>query len=425
MRPFCRITADGVDITGSLTDRLMSIEVQDEAEDKSDRVTITLDDRARFADNAVVAMPAFGLTVSVVMGYLDGASRDMGSYLIDSIDVASPPRTLTIEGKPANMPSSFRTPRSESYHQMTVQEIIEKVASRNGFTAMVDPDIADVVVRHIDQTGESDMKFAARVAGDQDAVAKPVAGRLVVGKRGTGKAITGALLPVITLAESDCAQWKFSYSARDEPGESGKDMGASEFAGQQAAGDSRLPEVVQFDAGGTSTPAGPKSASGKKGGVRAYWTDIRTGERKEVTVGAEPFHDLRHTYHNEAEAKAAASSTKNKAARGKASFSCTMGGRVDVQAEAVLIVPFRPYMPSKWRIKSVAHRYEPGGGYTTGIDAELFDDAADDTSSSVGKTKPTKDDTVDKDAPKAAKKSRAKARGGSGGAAPGETVIEF
>ncbi|GGD41831.1 contractile injection system protein, VgrG/Pvc8 family [Aureimonas glaciei] len=423
MTPFCRITAGGVDITGSLTDRLMSIEVRDEAEDKSDRVTITLDDRPRFADNAVVAMPTFGLTVSVEMGYREGASRDMGSYLIDAIDFASPPRTLSIEGKPANMPSSFRTPRSESYHQQTVQEIVDKVAGRNGFTATVDPELADIVVRHVDQIGESDLNFVARVAGDHDAVAKPVAGRLVFAKRGTGKAITGAILPVITLSESDCSQWKFSYSARDEAGESGKDMGASESAGQQAAGDSRLPEVVQFDAGGASTPTGPDSASGKKGGVRAYWTDIRTGERKEVTVGAEPFHDLRHTYHNEAEAKAAASATKNKAARGKASFSCTIGGRVDVQAEAVLIAPFRAYMPSKWRIKSVAHRFEPGGGYTTGIDAELFDDAADDTSSSVGKTKPTKDDTVDKDAPKAAKKGKAK--GGSGGAAPGETVITF
>jgi phage protein D len=411
MTPFCRITAGGVDITGSLTDRLMSIEVRDEAEDKSDRVTITLDDRPRFADNAVVAMPAFGLTVSVEMGYREGVSRDMGSYSIDSIDVASPPRTLTIEGKPANMPSSFRTPRSESYHQQTVQEIVDKVAGRNGFTATVDPELADIVVRHVDQIGESDLNFVGRIAGDHDAVAKPVAGRLVLAKRGTGKAINGAALSVITLGESDCAQWKFSYSARDEAGESGKDMGASESAGQQAAGDSRLPEVVQFDAGSTSAPAPPDTASSKKGGVRAYWTDIRTGERKEVTIGTEPFHELRHTYHNEAEAKAAASATKNKAARGKASFSCTIGGRVDVQAEAILIVPFRAYMPSKWRIKSVAHRYEPGGGYTTGIDAELFDDAADDTSSSVGRTKPTKDDMVDKYAPKAAKKG-SKGNGG-------------
>lgn len=420
MTPFCRVSAGGVDITGSLTDRLMAIEVQDEAEDKSDRVTITLDDRPRISDGAVASMPVFGLTVKVVMGYVDGLSRDMGDYFIDDITVASPPRTLTVSGRSANMPSSFRTPRSGSYHQETVEEVFQKIASRNGYLSVVDPELADIVIRHADQNGESDMAFGTRLAADHDAVAKPVAGRLVVAKRATGKAVTGAALPVVSLAESDCAQWSFTYSARDEAGESGKDMGAAETEGQQVAGDSRLPEVVRFNAGDELTPAAPGDASGKKGGVRAYWNDIRTGEKKKVEVGKAPFHELRHTYHNEAEAKAGASSYRNKTARGKASFSCTIGGRVDVQAEAILIVPFRAYMPSKWRIKSVSHRYEPGGGYTTGIEAELFDDEQEDVSKKVGESTPSKDDTVDPSAPKRAKKKQ-----GGSATSNGETEIKF
>lgn len=407
MKPFARIIANGSDVPGSFADRLMAVEVQDEAEDKSDRVTITLDDRARIDDSAVVSMPALGLTLKIIMGYEDGRSRDMGDYLVDDISVDSPPRTLTISGRSANMPSSFRTPRSESYHQTTVGEVMDKVASRNGLQASVDPDVADVVVRHADQNGESDMAFATRLAGDYDATAKPVAGRLVVARKGTAKAASGAALPAITLSESDCSQWTFKYSARDEPGESGKKLAGAD---DEPTGDSRLPGLIEFNSEGSAVEA--PTEAGKKGGVRAYWNDIRTGERKEVKVGKDPFHDLRYTYHNEAEAKAAVSSYRNKGSRGKASFSCQIGGRTDVQAEAKLILAdFRPYMPKTWRIKSVSHRFEPGGGYVTNITAELFDEEQDDVAGGVEKTTPNKDDTIDKSAEKKAKKANAKDTG--------------
>ncbi len=402
MKPFCRIIGGGKDITGGLGDRLMNVEVADEAEDKSDKLTLTIDDRQRFEDAGVIDVPLIGFEVEIIMGYTDGgASRSMGRYLIDELTVDSPPSTLTVSGRSANMPSKFRTPRTESYHQETIGAIVEKVAGRNGFSASVDPAIAGVVVRHADQNGESDMAFVNRLAGQHDAVAKPVSGRLVLAKKGTGKTVSGAELPPVSVAPSDCSRWRFNYSARDEAGEAGKTAGGgAPSASQKTAGDSRLPAVTQFESEAGRTPAGPGPGPAEKGGVRAFWNDIRTGERKEVTVGQEPFHDIRYTHHNEAEARAAASSYRNKAARGKAAFECTIGGRPSVQAEATLtLVGFRPYVPTKWRIKSARHSFEPGGGYSTAISAELFDDKQDDTAAGVKKTKAGKDDKVDKSAP--------------------------
>lgn len=399
MQPFCRILANGSDITGNLSDRLLSIEVHDEAEDKSDRVTIRLDDRARFADGGMLAIPLIGTTVSVIMGYRDGAAADMGSYLIDDITVDSPPRTLTVTGRAAAMPNAYRTPRTQSYHQKTLGAIMQEIAGRSGYEAKVDPELAGVVVRHADQLHESDMAFATRLAALHDGVARPVDGKLAVAKRGTGKSITGAALPVITLTETMCASWRFQYSARDEAGEAGGLDGGG-GTDQQAAGDSRLPQSVQMQSAGNLPALSAGAAPGQKGGVRAYWHDIRTGEKKEVTVGQEPFHDLRYTHHNEAEAKAAVSAYRNKSLRGKASFSCMIGGRPQVRAECKLILSgFRPYIPAEWRIKSASHRYEPGGGYTTSIQAELFEEKQEDTPANVKKTTPTTDDKIDPDAP--------------------------
>lgn len=367
MQPFVQIIGGGVDLTGGLTDRILSVECFDEAEDKSDRVTITLDDRASWTDSGVIAMPVIGMTVEIIMGYRDGAAASRGTYLIDDLSVSSPPRQLVVTGRSAAMTKSYRTPRTQSYHQKTIGEIMEEIASRNGYEAKVDPELAGIVVRHIDQHNESDMAFASRVAGGNDAVARPVAGKLAVAKRGTGKSVTGAELPPIVLTETKCESWDFHYSARDEAGEAEGIEGAK------------------------------SGATG--GGVRAKWTDIRTGETKIVTGGQEPYHDLRYSFHNEAEAIGAVSEKMNSSARGKASFSCTIGGDPKVQAEAKLILAsFRPYIPLEWRIKSCSHVYD-ASGYKNTIEAELFAEKQDDIPSKVKSTKPTDDDKIDKDAP--------------------------
>lgn len=374
MKPFVSIlAANGTDIAAGLGDRLLSVEVHDEAEDKSDRVSITIDDRADFGSGAVVALPVVGMTVEVVMGYRDGASASRGFFFLDDLRASGAPDELAVTGRAAAMAKSYRTPRTQSYHQKTLGEIMQEVAARNGYKAAIDAGLSGIVVRHADQHNESDMAFATRLAGMHDAVAKPVAGRLAVAKRGTGKSITGAVLPVVTVRKSDCESWDFHYSAREEAGEAEGIEGAK------------------------------SGASG--GGVRATWRDVRTGEAKVVTAGEAPYHDLRYTFHNEAEAVAAVTEKKNSAARGKASFSCTIGGRVDVQAEAKLVlVGFRPYIPTAWRIKSCSHRVE-GGGYITTIEAELFEEKQGDVPKKVKATKPGDDDKVDPDAPQEAVKS--------------------
>jgi len=236
MRPFCTITANGSDITSKIGDYLLSIEIIDEADDKSDSVTLTLDDRPRASDGALLEIPLIGTVVGITMGYEGGASRFMGSYLIDEITVTPAPRTLLITGRAAAMHKSYRTPRNSSYHQKTLGSIIEEIASRNDYQAKLDPALSAIVIRHVDQHNESDMAFATRIAAAHDGVAKPVDGKLVLSKKGTGKAITGEDLPVVRINQSHCSDWKFQYSARDEAGEAAgmTDQGGSD---QHAAAD--------------------------------------------------------------------------------------------------------------------------------------------------------------------------------------------
>lgn len=375
MKPFARIRQGSRDITAALGSRLLSVEVFDEADDKSDRVSIELDTSPQ--DGFSIDVPHVGTTVSIEIGYAGGAAADLGTYKIDGLRESKPPRTLTITGRSADMPSSFRTPRSESYHQETLGSILGEVAERNGLESVIDPELSSIVIRHADQKAESDMAFASRIAGEYDGVARPVSGRLVVARRGVGAAATGEALPVVRIIETDCIRWDFDYNARDEAGE--------------AEG---LPAMADDERGEPATEG--------KGGVRAYWTDIATGRREEVEVGREPFHELRYTYHNEAEAVAAASAYRNRASRGKATFGCEIGGRPSVQAEAsASLAGFPSYIPSLWRIKTASHRFD-GGGYVTRIQCELFEPRQEAIPGNVGGSKPGRDDTIDEDAPSGA-----------------------
>nr|CBI81105.1 conserved hypothetical protein [Bartonella sp. 1-1C] len=409
--------ANGEDITRILMDYVLSIEIMDEAEDKSDRITIELDDRARECDNGFLDIPLIGTVISVTLGYEGVKNRDMGSYLIDEISVSSPPQTLSVTGHAASMNTSYRTPKSQSYHQKTLGNIIQEIAQRNGYTPKVDPALAKIVVRHIDQTTESDMAFATRLAEEYDAVAKPVDGKLVLAKRGEGKAITGETLPVVIIHEKQCTSWNFKYSSRDEAGMANglkTDVGDDQKAAANAREAEEIDEgedVIHMDENdvpalpetetAAETPEKQEQEEEKKGGVLATYHDIRSGEKKEVKVGKKPFHELKYTYHNQSEAVAAIAAYRNKSSRGKSSFSCDIGGDPFVQAEAKLIQdpPFRPYIPAEWRIKSVKHKLDKMGGFTTKIDCELFDKEQEDAAKNVANTTPDKDDTLDPNAP--------------------------
>ncbi|WP_375680992.1 late control protein, partial [Bartonella sp. AP6QHHD] len=339
-------------------------------------------------------IPLIGTIISVTLGYEGGKNRDMGAYLIDEISVSSPPQSLSVTGRAASMNTSYRTPKSQSYHQQTLGSIVQEIAERNGYTPKVDPSLAKIVMRHIDQTSESDMAFAARLAGEYDAVAKPVDGKLVLARRGEGKAITGETLPVIVIHEKHCTSWDFKYSARDESGAANgleTDVGDD----QKAAADAREPEEIDDDENFIHMDDNDRAPSSESEKAE------KESEKKEVKVGKAPFHELKYTYHNQSEAVAAIAAYRNKSSRGKSSFSCDIGGNPFVQAEAKLVQepPFRPYIPAEWRIKSVKHKLDKTGGYTTKIECELFDASQEDAAGNVANTTPDKDDTLDPNAP--------------------------
>jgi uncharacterized protein len=75
--PAFRLQADGRDVTDSIRDRLLSLRIDDEAETRSDRLSLALDDRPRL-DGAVADLPTPDTMLSVWLGYRESGAVDMG-----------------------------------------------------------------------------------------------------------------------------------------------------------------------------------------------------------------------------------------------------------------------------------------------------------------------------------------------------------
>jgi uncharacterized protein len=331
MQPTFRIFANQKEITAAVRDRLLEMTITDEAGIKSDQVKITLDDRRR-GDGAVAELPRIGTILAVALGYVGTGLADMGTYRVDEIDIGHPPATLTVSAKAADMIGPFRSPKTRSWDETTLGVIVETIASEHGYTPKVDPDLGSIEVLHLDQTEESDMALITRLAGMHDAVAKPVAGHLVLAKQGSAKSATGKDLPVIVLRAQELTSWSYTHSARK--------------------------------AGGSGMDA--------VGGVKAYWWDQEAGERKEVIAGGSPYEELRYVHATEADAKNAVLAKMGQGERGQDELSLTLPGDTRLAAECRLRLPdLRPGLPTDWRITKVEHKLS-GGGYVCHLECERF-----------------------------------------------------
>ena len=235
--------------------------------------------------------------LEVSLSYAGRAWVAMGKFIVDEIEIRSPPATLSVSAKAADMVGPFRSPKTRSWDATTLGKLVETIAGEHGYTPKVDPELGAIPIPHLDQTEESDMALLTRLAAKHDAVAKPVAGFLVLARQGAAKTITGQTLPTLQLEPEQLAQWRYQHSARKPAG-----------TGSAQGEDGQSPPQVST------------------GGTKAYWWDFEKGERREVTTGSPPFEEIRYVHATEAEAKAAAATRKNNGERSQGELSFSLPG---------------------------------------------------------------------------------------------------
>lgn len=335
-QPDFRLTVDGLDVTARLQKRLVSLSLVDNRGLEADELTVDLSDH-----DGKLPIPPLGGKARLWLGWKGQALVDKGTFVLDEASWSGMPGQLSIMARSANLRDKLNIKKERSWHEKTVDDIVETIAGEAGIAAKVCPELAGHFVRHKDQTNESDAAFLTRLAKEVDAIATVKADTLLFFRPGQGATVGGAPLGGVTIRLQD--------------------------------GDSPRYRIANRDA---------------YNGVKASWQDKKKGKKKCVTIkkgdcdesdpaegSPENLRVLRHVYASEEEAREAALAEWKRIQRGKAAFDITLAlGRPDLCPETpVRVAGVKPQIDATdWLLVRVTHSLSDGG-YTSSLEMEIRD----------------------------------------------------
>ncbi|KZN57593.1 hypothetical protein N473_06820 [Pseudoalteromonas luteoviolacea CPMOR-1] len=300
MHPVFKITANNIDITQIVTDRVLSITVTDEAGVDSDTLSVVLDDR----DNHI-KLPTQGAEIAIELGIGD-RKVDKGLYIVDEVILSGQPDELELRCKAADMRASLKERKTRSFDNVTLGDLLRSIASQHGLQAAISEQFTQIQLTHIDQTNEHDLHLVTRLAKQYDAVGKIASGRLIFTTKGEANSASGQPLPITRLTKQDVSEYTVTMADR-----------------------------------------------GKYKSAKAFWHDHTTAQRQIVTIGGgEPALTLRHIYDGEQAAQRAAKAKLDAMTRGLATGSLSIPGThkaLSILAESKIeLVGFRTGVNGEW-----------------------------------------------------------------------------
>ena len=325
MKPVFKITADKKNVTELFTKRLVSISITDETGLASDTCEIILDNQGH-----ALEIPPRGANLEVSLGYEDKPLVKMGAYIVDDIELSSPPSQLRIAAKASNtnikgLNKKIKAPKSRSWRAYSLVGIITAIANEHNFQGVIDEYFKQIYISHLDQTDESDISFLNSLATHYGAFVKLTLGRLLFFRKGRSVSASGQELPITKISDKEISDWRLNIS-----------------------------DLEKF------------------GKVIAKWHNFATGREVDVFAGSgDPAYNLRYKFVSQQKALEAAQAKLLEFQMGSEKLSLSMTGNPALCAENKIIVTGIKYLKNKkWIIESVHHQFSEQG-FTTQLTATL------------------------------------------------------
>ncbi|AIN16505.1 phage late control D family protein [Yersinia pseudotuberculosis] len=352
--PDYSISVDGIDKTGGIKKRLMSLTLTDNRGFEADQLDIEFDD----ADGKV-ELPRRGAKIAVSLGWKGAALIDKGTFTVDEIEHSGAPDKLTVRARSADFRETLNIRRDQSYHKTTIGGIIKTVAERNKLAPTLNKTMSDLAVDHIDQTNESDGNFITRLAKQYGAIAAVKNGNLLFIRQGQSKTASGKPIPMMTIIRSLGDGHQFSMADR------GAYTGVVANWLNTRTTEKPVVKVKRKRKRKATTAAKPKEPEEKQG-------EYLIGTDENVLI-------LRTTYASKNNAQRAAKSNWERIQRGAAKFSIQLAkGRADLYPEVpVKVTGFKKQIDeADWTLVTVTHSVSDSG-FTTALELEVKIDDLD------------------------------------------------
>ena len=358
LTPAFMLKIESKDITGNISDRLISLTMTDNRGFEADQLDLELND----ADGRVV-LPVRGAVLTLWLGWKGSALIEKGRFTVDEVEHRGAPDTVTIRARSADFRGSLNSRREESWHDKTLGMIVETVAKRNKLEAAVAPELARIAIPHIDQSQESDAKFLTRLADRNGGEVSVKSGKLLFLQAGKALTASGKPIPQVTITRSEGDRHQFSIADRSAyTGVTAQWLHTKEPKPKKVKVKRRTKEPH------LRALEHPKAKAKKK---EAKVPEAREGEY--MAGEADNVFALTTVFSTKAQAMRAAQAKWDKLQRGVAEFSITLAlGRADLYPETpVAVSGFKSIIDDQaWIITKVTHALN-SNGYTTSLELEV------------------------------------------------------
>lgn len=381
LTPQAELTIDGKRFGTQAMSRIISISLTDKRGFEADELTIELDDH-----DGTIAIPKTGSKITLKLGYKETGLVEKGEYLVSEFTASGSPDRLSITARAADLAEALAEQVEKSWHKQTLYQIIETIAKKHKYEYNISKDFQNQKIEHIDQTNESDASFMSRLAEQYDAIATIKNGKLLFIPAGESQTASGQPILPTTITRASGDSHSFTYSS------SNSYQAVRAYYTDKKTGQKKEVIVNKDNAyPNKKTTQQTKTVKGK-----TFKAKKKENDNQKVNTEGQKIKTLRHLYATESGAWSGARGAFKKIQRGVAEFSITLAvGRPDLYPETPAVVQgFKPEIDAgDWLITEVSHKID-SGGYTASIqfearivhDITLYEDAPTNNFQPIGET---------------------------------------
>jgi len=381
LTPAAELTIDGRRFGTQAMSRIISISLTDKRGFEADELTIELDDH-----DGTIAIPKTGSKITLKLGYQETGLVEKGEYLVSEFTASGSPDRLSITARAADLAEALAEQVEKSWHKQTLYQIIETIAKKHKYEYLISKDYQNQKIEHIDQTNESDASFMSRLAEQYDAIATIKNGKLLFIPAGESQTASGQPILPTTITRASGDSHSFTYSS------SNSYQAVRAYYTDKKTGQKK--EVIVNKDNAYPNKKNTQQTKTVKG--KTFKAKKKENDNQKVNTEGQKIKTLRHLYATESGAWSGARGAFKKIQRGVAEFSITLAvGRPDLYPETpALVKGFKPEIDAEaWLITEVSHKID-SGGYTASIqfearivpDITLYEDAPTNNFQPTGET---------------------------------------
>ncbi|EMO5715813.1 hypothetical protein RVW00_000748 [Enterobacter bugandensis] len=214
-QPNFAISVEGMDITSTVRENLVSLTLIDNGGSKkeSDQFTFAVADEE-------MALPPKGTKISLALGFGEELV-DKGVFIVDALASGASSnshRIIQITARAysrtnARGHSTLQSQKTRSWSDISLGDLLKTISAEHQLTFSIPDSLAVMHIPHLDQLGESDMNLLTRMAESFGAVSKVTHDHWVLTPRESLTTVSGAPLKNQLINRDMVERWSYRENA--------------------------------------------------------------------------------------------------------------------------------------------------------------------------------------------------------------------